>query len=319
MGKGNQTPACRVYAILARDAHVGIIFRRGPSKCVQLIYWDLLTDEFTPGDWLYGRIYERRCDLSPYGNWLIYFAQKLNGYPPELTYAWTAMSIPPSVVPLLAWPRGNCWDGGGLFISPHELWPNHLYDCAEAYGEYDPHELTDTSNQRVHGEDLYVWHRHAILDGWQNMLQVDGALTEDPIEVTFERSTYADTGILRKRSPRGDTELLITTNWYKLENNLYSLRDAGGPSTQIEGAEWADWGKNGRLVFAKKGKVFAQLMGNAGHSEPVELIDLNSNYPPDNYFDIWSTGEVMRGHQGDPATMYRFEMEYSPRILEEEI
>ncbi len=39
-------PPCRLSVILAREAPVGVIFRRGPAK------------------WFHGRIYERRSDLS---------------------------------------------------------------------------------------------------------------------------------------------------------------------------------------------------------------------------------------------------------------
>ncbi len=73
-------PACRdrnqrqaprhaaLYAILARDARTGVVFRRGPSRQVQLIRWDLRDDTFEHGQWFKGRIYERRCDLSPSAN-----------------------------------------------------------------------------------------------------------------------------------------------------------------------------------------------------------------------------------------------------------
>ncbi|PPT49129.1 hypothetical protein XarbCFBP8150_21735, partial [Xanthomonas arboricola] len=43
------TPATRLYVLLARDARTGVIFRRGPSKQVQLIRWDLRTDTFEHG------------------------------------------------------------------------------------------------------------------------------------------------------------------------------------------------------------------------------------------------------------------------------
>jgi hypothetical protein len=68
--------ATRAYVILARKAQVGVIFRRGPSKQVLLIKWDLERDTFAFGQWLRGRIYERRCDLSPQGD-LLYISQPI--------------------------------------------------------------------------------------------------------------------------------------------------------------------------------------------------------------------------------------------------
>ena len=71
--------SCRVFAILARNAATGVVFRRGPSKWVQLIRWNTDTDTFESGQWFHGRLYERRADLSPDGTKLIYFAAKVPG------------------------------------------------------------------------------------------------------------------------------------------------------------------------------------------------------------------------------------------------
>ncbi len=62
--------------MLARAAPAAVIFRRGPSRRVQLIAWDTATDRLVPGQWFHGRIYERRSDLSPCGRMLIYLAAK---------------------------------------------------------------------------------------------------------------------------------------------------------------------------------------------------------------------------------------------------
>jgi hypothetical protein len=56
-----------LYA-LAREAPFALVFRRGPSKSALLIGWNTSNDTFQPGQWFKGRIYERRCDLSPTGN-----------------------------------------------------------------------------------------------------------------------------------------------------------------------------------------------------------------------------------------------------------
>ena len=60
----------RVHPILARKANTAVIIRRGPSKSVCTMLWDRTRDEFKLGQWLRGRIYERRCDLSPDGKGL---------------------------------------------------------------------------------------------------------------------------------------------------------------------------------------------------------------------------------------------------------
>ena len=64
----------RLHVILAREAPKAVVFRRGPSGQVCTLGWDLETDTFTMGQWLKGRIYEYRSDLSPDGELMIYFA-----------------------------------------------------------------------------------------------------------------------------------------------------------------------------------------------------------------------------------------------------
>src|SRR5215470_7646047 len=67
----------RLHVLLARDARLGVVIRRGPSRSVCTLLWDRKTDKFQLGQWMRGRIYERRSDLSPDGKHLIYFA--MNG------------------------------------------------------------------------------------------------------------------------------------------------------------------------------------------------------------------------------------------------
>jgi hypothetical protein len=43
------------------------------------VLWDRQRDTLKLGQWMRGRIYERRCDLSPKGAHLLYFA--MNGQP----------------------------------------------------------------------------------------------------------------------------------------------------------------------------------------------------------------------------------------------
>ena len=72
----NAMPPARLHAILARHGAYAVVFRRGPSDKVAVVGWDRSNDTFTLGQWLRGRIYPLRCDLSPSGKHLIYFAAK---------------------------------------------------------------------------------------------------------------------------------------------------------------------------------------------------------------------------------------------------
>src|SRR6266542_1526440 len=116
----------RLHALLASDSNMGVVIRRGPSRKVCVIGWDRETDEFVVGQLFYGRIYERRCDLSPDGRQLLYFA--MNGqWGSEVLGSWTAVSSAPYLKALGLWAKGDCWNGGGLFVSNHEFWLNDGY------------------------------------------------------------------------------------------------------------------------------------------------------------------------------------------------
>src|SRR4030095_14825414 len=131
MRKGK--PAARLFVLLARAAPVGIILRRGPSKQVLMIRWDTSSDHFEQGQWFRGRIYERRCDLSPSGEKLIYFAASVK--PPFCS--WTAISKPPYFTALALWPKGDCWNGGGIFLNEKKILLNHpSHQTAPQSGTY---------------------------------------------------------------------------------------------------------------------------------------------------------------------------------------
>ena len=65
----------RLHVIIARNASTAIVFRRGPSKHVCTMLWNMNNDEFSLGQWLKGRIYERRSDISPDGKEIAFVAR----------------------------------------------------------------------------------------------------------------------------------------------------------------------------------------------------------------------------------------------------
>jgi hypothetical protein len=116
----------RIHVLFASDAPMGIVIRRGPSKQVATVGWNRSTDQFTIGQWLKGRIYERRSDLSPDGKHFIYFA--MNGkWKSETKGSWTAISRAPYFKAIGLWSKGDCWQGGGLFKGAKHYWVNDSY------------------------------------------------------------------------------------------------------------------------------------------------------------------------------------------------
>ena len=148
-----------MYAILPRKAPFGAVFRRGPSKSVLLIGWNTSNDTFQQGQWLRGRIYERRCDLSPDGNLLLYFAASYR----KPYYSWPAISRPPYLTAL------DGWGGGGHFLSQHRIALNHRggeMTIAEGFSILKWLRAEQFGKRPAWGEDDPIWSERLLRDGW---------------------------------------------------------------------------------------------------------------------------------------------------------
>ena len=111
----------RLFVILAREAPIGVILRRGPAAWYHVILWHTDTDEVERGAWFKGRIYEERCDLSPDGQLFLYFALQGSRWRTSYEDTWTAVSRPPWLHALVLWPHGDTWGGGGRFVGKRKV------------------------------------------------------------------------------------------------------------------------------------------------------------------------------------------------------
>jgi hypothetical protein len=271
---------CRVYIILARAAPVGVVFRRGPTKWVQVLKWNTQEDSFDAGQWFNGRIYERRCDLSPDGTLLVYFASKFNArtiQDQEYTYAWTAISKPPYLTALALWPKGDCWHDGGLFEEQRCVWLNHKPEVAIPHPQHQPKGLRVKPNPTARGEDYPVWSRRLQRDGWKLVQKGNYSFSLDygfqtKAKMIWERahSTHA----MRLRLVVEGINFIAPGGYIE---TFWLLRPAK-PDFRLVDARWADWDQQGRLVFVREGKLLTgEFRGDAWDEQ--ELIDLNANTP----------------------------------------
>jgi hypothetical protein len=230
--------------------------------------WDRLHDTFAIGQWLNGRIYERRGDLSPDGRYLIYFARR-EVWGAGAGSSWTAISRAPFLKALAFFPKGDCWHGGGLFLDDRRYWLND--GCGHEV-ERDTRDLRrDVKYQpavNYGGECRGVYYPRLLRDGWTLVERIDREKWHD-VDV-FEKPLPRG-WILRKRA-HGQVDPPPGKGCYWDEHELAhheSGRAIAGPDW-----EWAD--RDGdRLAWAAGGKLFVAEVSDDGLAQVQELYDFN--------------------------------------------
>lgn len=254
----------RLHVLLARNARVGLVIRRGPSKSVGTVLWNRRHDTFKLGQWLRGRIYERRSDLSPDGKHFIYFA--MNGrWQSGTKGSWTAISRVPYLKAVSLFAKGDCWHGGGMFLSDHEFWLN----------DGSGHTALKQSSQLLRhpnglpredfgGECLTVYYHRLQRDGW-----------------VMHRQKSQETTVFEKKLPRG--WLLRKLAFSQLDAptgrgcywDAHELRQASTNTVlAFPEWEWADYA-DGRLVFAVEGQLRSAHLGRGRLIHEKLLHDFN--------------------------------------------
>lgn len=247
----------RLFAILAQEKATAIILRRGPSKEVLLISWNLDDDSLHFGQWFRGRIYERRCDLSPSGDLFIYFAAKYRGP----MFSWTAVSKPPYLTALALWPKGDGWGGGGIFRSETSINLNHgpsectLSEALRLDNRLEVNLFGDSSGM---GEDYPLYDSLLEKRGWK--LIEEGEVVTSPwdakvrhvwtIPRTYQKGSIAGNVLLQQIRGLGIRD---GESWWM----DYQITDANGEQLlRLPRIDWADWDHNGDLLFADMGCIF---------------------------------------------------------------
>ena len=278
----------RLWVLLARNDPVGVIFRRGPSKRVLLIKWNVRKDTFEIGQWFKGRVYERRCDLSPSGEHLIYFAA--NQKPPM--YSWTAISKPPYFSALALWPKGDCWNGGGWFVDDRKVRLNHSPVEAKLHPDFRLGPIKVAGYAEFGGEDATVWDIVRKRNGWLNEAEgnsiergeVRGWDIEPPqiwrrahpkkANVSLE---MAITGIGGKDAP-----------WYQINYRVLADDDT---LIDLGRSDWAEWDHNGHLVYARGGCLFRQSVRKSSPESAKQIANFNElifqEVPPPSKAQRW--------------------------------
>lgn len=249
--------AVRLYVIVPRAGHSAVVFRRGPSKQVQLIRWDMYSDNFEPGQWLKGRIYERRADLSPSGDRLIYFAANYK----KPYFSWTAISKPPYLTALALWPKGDGWGGGGLFDSENSVRLNHRpkeMELAEGFKLPKRFRIQPLWEHSGWGEDSPINDMRMERDGWIVLQQ--GKRVEKKGTISY---AYDPPWIYAKRFSRQKKSFelhWLTLGYHERQGpwnvEEFLIKQPKGEDIELGRLDWADVDSNCDLLFAKEGCLY---------------------------------------------------------------
>lgn len=238
----------RLHILLARDAKTGVVIRRGPSKSVAVIEWDRKRDTFTLGQWLKGRLYELRADLSPDGKHLIYFA--MNGHwSSRAKGSWTAISRAPYLTAVTLHAKGDCWNGGGLWVDNKHYWLNNGYGhtTLEDSGEV---AIASGSPYRpaYGGECPGVYFNRLARDGWT--LRPELALGARGSQVDVWEKSLGHGWTLRK--------LFNAMSGQPGKSVYFDQHELVGPAGELPRHDW-EWADldGSRLVWATGGCLHA--------------------------------------------------------------
>ncbi len=257
----------RLHVLLASRSPLAVVLRRGPANQVCSILWNRATNAFSLGQWLRGRIYERRSDLSPDGRHMIYFA--MNGrWQSEARGSWTAISIAPWLKAIRLYPKGDCWNGGGLFTSNTSYWLNGGF-CGQPLIREDKLLKRDLKYRPEHygNECTGVYYVRLQRDGWKLV---------ETMGVRFSAGTVFEKqlphGWILRKWARADIDHPEGAGCYWDEHELeHSGRKILLPQT---GWEWADFDGDW-LMWAAQGCLWRAKAGREGNEDPFMIKDFN--------------------------------------------
>jgi len=205
--------------------------------------WDPEVPSYESGAWLRGTIYPQRCDLSPDGRWLAYFALKGSARW-ELGRTYVAISRLPWLTALAAWATHGAWTRGVHFVEDPSVWqvsePDHG-DVGAIRGRF---------GLRVARADSFAVERRR---GWVETADTPPRSPDDAWD-----EHRGDRIEMEKGRPGGDGSMRLTVRGtYAGARELYGIRtDAryelhgSGQRRVLEGVQWSDWDPSGRLLVA---------------------------------------------------------------------
>jgi hypothetical protein len=262
--------ACRLHVLLAKDADIGIVFRRGAAAWWHILKWDLAKLSLESGTWLRGSLYPTRSAVSNNGKVLAYFAMHGSWD----TYL--ALSKPPWLKALCAWKTIGTWTTGAYFENDRKLY------AFGAFCEDQPFHGSCPFPYKFSGTDTN-WNRarefQLIMNGWKQ--KAGDASTENftpgPNEVIE----------LSKSSPR-DYRLSLS-RYSEFGSCLCSITYPDNQEIVLADAVWADFDRRGRLAVASASGELRLYELESSNMTTVFSSNLNSLKPNPVQAPAWAS------------------------------
>lgn len=229
----------RIYCIPATEAPVAAVFRRGPTDWSHVGRWHLEEGRYEPGAWLRGRLYPRRSDLSPDGQYLCYFVHNPNTKW-EHGQTYVALSRLPWLKALHAFGTCGTWTRGYCFTPDLRTGNPEETNLPIPYGLRSIPVIQFATERRR---------------GWEES-------TDSPPRNTRDTWDQHRNARLQKRQPGGDHVLCVESRGraggeFGREQAVdgmwvsYHLETADD-ARPLDDVQWADWDRNGRLLAATR-------------------------------------------------------------------
>ena len=270
-----QRSAPRIYCIPATQAPVVAVFRRGPSNWSHIGRWDLAAGRYEPGAWLGGRIFPRRSDLSPDGQYLCYFVHK-----PSSTWdhgeAYVALSKLPWLTALHAFATCGTWTRG-YYFTENDSCENVSMETLPI-----PYALRSIPAIQFANERRRGW------------IEAEDSPVRDPSDAWDQHRN----ALMRKPQPRGTHVLCMErVGWaggaFGVDqavdglNVRYSL-ESNGDLELLEDVQWADWSQEGRLLVATRSGWLQKRTLKDDSSEILFEADLSTLEPNPTPAPAWA-------------------------------
>jgi hypothetical protein len=268
-GKPKRRFPARLHVLLAREAKLGLVIRKGPARCVCTLLWDRHDDTFKIGQWMRGRIYERRSDLSPDGKHFIYFAYNFTRSPRRQASFWTAISRAPYLKAIALFDKGDCWHGGGLFLDNRRYWLN------DGHGHKRVRDASRLTRDKVFvpaeyfgGECPGVYYLRLERDGWRRVAYDKPDQLHD---VTVFEKPGPGGWVLRKKA-HGEVGSGPGKGCYWDEHEL----EHASREIRLDGSkwEWADLDRR-HVLWAEAGRLFSAYLKPTGLANQRLLQDFD--------------------------------------------